>query len=348
MSISAISVCRRRPVAGDTRASVIYDSFADEPDLCCVAIVDPDFRPVGIINRIEYLQRMAHPFGHALFDRKPVVSIMDADPLIVSVADDLDMVMKAIATGRGAESLTGFIVVAEDGRYYGTADGVDVIRAGMEAKAKLAERLEQQADYLNTLNTQLAREVREREAAEQTARRLADIDPLTELANRRRFLGEFEDAMNNGERTAVIFVDLDRFKAINDRYSHLIGDQVLKIIGGRIRAVAAQGLAARLGGDEFGILSKWWSDRSELDAFCRVLRQAVAAPCDVEGHTLNVGASIGVARFPSDAADGSSVLLAADLAMLRAKREGGGHRFFDPRIDTGQNADNGVRFRETA
>ena len=188
-----------------------------------------------------------------------------------------------------------------------------------------------------------------RQAAEQLAeanRKLAHIayhDPLTDLPNRIRFQERLDAALSAGARcsVAVLFVDLDNFKLINDSFGHEAGDELLCAVAGRLkRATRPQDLIARHGGDEFLILAALdapsdqetpvaWFQRA-VEPLAARLRQALQAPFPVCGVEIYVSASIGISLFPHDAADAATLLKHADVAMYKAKQSGrDGHRLYD-------------------
>ncbi len=156
-------------------------------------------------------------------------------------------------------------------------------------------------------------------------RRAATTDDLTGLANRERFRQVVEDrierATGAGTTFPVLLMDLDRFKEINDTLGHHYGDVLLRDLGPRlVAAVGAGGLVARLGGDEFGILlGQEIDDIGVLEALLTRLVRIVSEPFAVDELSLEVGASIGVARFPADGDDAHALLRCADIAMYTAK-----------------------------
>jgi len=178
--------------------------------------------------------------------------------------------------------------------------------------------------------TVILRDITGRKHEEEALQHRAKHDSLTGLVNRR----EFRDALNATiERqetslhrglSALLFIDLDRFKPINDIYGHSVGDTVLAQIGGRLSGVLRVGdLAARHGGDEFTVLLQNVDNpQAPLDVAHRVLT-ALTRPMEVEENTVEVGASIGVALFPLDATSVDGLLQAADIAMYAAKVAGG-------------------------
>ena len=153
----------------------------------------------------------------------------------------------------------------------------------------------------------------------------ARTDSLTGLPNRRHFkerLGdELERAEAAGDRVNVFFIDLDRFKWINDNLGHHAGDEVLERCAGRITEILPKGaFFARLGGDEFAIFTG--GEDEDAASLSRAINVALSEPFRVCGSSVNISASIGVAAFPKNADDVGDLLRAADLAMYRAKRAG--------------------------
>ena len=149
--------------------------------------------------------------------------------------------------------------------------------------------------------------------------RLAAEDPLTGLKNRRAFMSYLETCWEKQTCFAVVFIDLDRFKPLNDVYGHAIGDTVLRVIGDRLKDVASAQRAARFGGDEFAVVI---DDPAQLDQLGDViagLHDAITAEIDVEVARVSVGASFGYALAYEDASSLSELLHAADTAMMRCK-----------------------------
>ena len=155
--------------------------------------------------------------------------------------------------------------------------------------------------------------------------RIARTDELTGLANRERFrvrLAErIDQAREADESFAVMLLDLDRFKEINDTLGHHYGDQLLRELGPRlVDCVGADGLVARMGGDEFAILpAEQTDDPDVLEEIAHALTATVQQPTVIEEMTLQVGASVGIARYPVDGDDSHALLRRADVAMYTAK-----------------------------
>ena len=173
------------------------------------------------------------------------------------------------------------------------------------------------------------RDVSDRRELERDLRRLAYTDPLTGLPNRVLFYDRLDNALRGARRhgtpLAVLFLDLDRFKIINDSLGHGIGDQMLASVAHRLRdCVRAEDTIARLGGDEFAVLLPEISHPRDTRLVADKLLAALATPQLINGHELTVDASIGVALFPEDGTEVRGLMGCADAAMYRAKSRGGG------------------------
>ena len=182
-----------------------------------------------------------------------------------------------------------------------------------------------------TALAQARAELRGTQAGERLARYHALHDGLTALANRSGFMDQLILALEAAPRQAiaVMYLDLDRFKPINDLHGHAVGDEMLRIVAVRLgRVVRAQDVVGRLGGDEFACLLRGLSDRARLEHLANDMFQVLSAPCKIGPLTLAVRPSIGIACCPADCDAAQGLLNNADAAMYRAKRAGGGHAFF--------------------
>lgn len=173
----------------------------------------------------------------------------------------------------------------------------------------------------------IARDITDRRAMEERIRHLAQHDALTGLPNRALFFEHLDQALRlaarHGEKEALLFIDLDEFKPINDRLGHAAGDQVLLTTAQRLSAgVRDSDLVGRLGGDEFVVLLHAVRDSDEALSVARALCRSLAEPFAVEGQAVAVSASIGVALYPDHAASGDTLVRAADGAMYGAKAAG--------------------------
>ncbi len=171
-------------------------------------------------------------------------------------------------------------------------------------------------------------DITERRRAEAEIIHLARHDVLTGLANRAEFNARLEEAskrlQRNGGGVAVMMIDLDRFKAVNDTHGHLAGDQLLSEVAHRLQStVRDTDVLARLGGDEFAIIQEGGPNQRE-GAVALALRiiEATSRPFDINGHEASVGASIGIAMAPEDGVEPGELLKRADLALYNVKSSG--------------------------
>ena len=182
-------------------------------------------------------------------------------------------------------------------------------------------------------------DITERRKAEARIAHMAHHDGLTNLPNRDFFQYRLHEALQRGKtgsrRVGVLCIDLDLFKNVNDSFGHPMGDRLLKQVAGRLQAeVSGDNLVARLGGDEFAIvLSADASPNGTSDFAARLIR--ILSECyDIDGIEVTVGASIGIALSPGDGETSEELMRNADMALYRAKSDGGGvHRFFEPEMN---------------
>jgi len=184
----------------------------------------------------------------------------------------------------------------------------------------------------------ISEDTTERKLAEDKIVHLAHHDPLTDLPNRASFNNFFAATLTNAtaadRRFAVVCIDLDRFKEVNDVFGHGVGDALLCQVTDRLRAVTGGAFLARPGGDEFVVVVTAEPQPDSAAALAERLLAAMADGFDIDGHHLRMGLSIGVAVFPADGADATTLLGNADAALYRAKADGRGTiRFFQADMD---------------
>jgi diguanylate cyclase (GGDEF)-like protein len=184
----------------------------------------------------------------------------------------------------------------------------------------------------------LAREIEARIEAEEVARKLARQDPLTGLPNRRFFeekLDECLQAAGAGKQLAVLMLDLDGFKAVNDAHGHDAGDRALREFAQRVSAILPpEAFLARIGGDEFSILVSEVASVDDLANLARRIAVTVAEPFVIEHASVRFGVGVGIAVAPGDASKADDLLRRADRALYRAKAAGRSSvRFFEPEMD---------------
>ncbi len=178
-------------------------------------------------------------------------------------------------------------------------------------------------------------DITERKRVENRIAHMAHYDALTNLPNRVLFRERLDHELKNlaqGRQLAVLYIDIDEFKRINDSLGHPVGDELLKAVAGRLNScVAAGDTVARLGGDEFAIIQTAIKQPADTMDLIALVYQAIREPYDCIGHFLTTDASIGIARAPQDGTDLDHLLKNADLAMYEAKADGRRtYRFFEP------------------
>ena len=181
-------------------------------------------------------------------------------------------------------------------------------------------------------------DITERRKAQAQIEFMAHHDVLTRLPNRVRFREQMEAALagvRRGQVVAVLCLDLDHFKAVNDTLGHPVGDALLQAVADRIRAcVRPTDSVARLGGDEFAIVQTLADQPTGSTALAVRMIEKLSTPFDVHGHQVVISASVGIAIAPNDGDDPDCLLKNADMALYRAKEDGRGiHRYFEPAMD---------------
>jgi diguanylate cyclase (GGDEF)-like protein len=192
---------------------------------------------------------------------------------------------------------------------------------------------------LERVNKALNNEVAERRLAEQRATELATRDTLTGLFNRRSLLERLRhsiiQASRRGEGLALMFLDWDRFKEINDTFGHEVGDELLKQVANQLNAsVRESDMVARLGGDEFVILLEGFPDTADVIKVARKIISANIEPLVIGSHRVKTSTTIGISLYPQDGATAEELLKNADVAMYHAKqRERGSIQFFHEELN---------------
>ncbi|MEO8668583.1 MAG: EAL domain-containing protein [Bauldia sp.] len=299
-------------------------------------------------NREKELSLQNLRFDAAINNMSQGLSMFDGERrLVVSnarFAEIYGLPSEMLVPGTSVDILTGFLKNAPRGD---GANAAGTIRALAEGAARGAEVVETADNRIvSILNQAIAdggwvsthEDVTEQRNREARIRHLAAHDALTDLPNRTQFqehIVKLQDRIRLGEMVAVLCVDLDHFKTINDTLGHSVGDGVLKAAAARLLHCCRQtDLVARLGGDEFAILQAPTPNVDTAAALARRIVQAAAQPLEILGHRIVIGASVGVAVAPNDGCDADSLMKNADLALYRAKSEGRGtFHFYEHGMD---------------
>lgn len=247
-------------------------------------------------------------------------AVTDRMRRIASVPDSSDEVFVALTPGQLQAAVLECIVALE--QLHATVTTELVRRDGLELAVFEAQ----------TSLAQVRAALMGTQEDERRARHKAAHDDLTELPNRGLFVERVSLELNRPDvrqrSFAVMFLDLDGFKGVNDNHGHAVGDELLRIVAARLRRlVRAQDTVCRAGGDEFACLIGGLDDRVQLAHMAGKIVESISAPCTLGGLQLTVCASIGIAIAPDDGCDVDSLLRKADMAMYVAKRQRLGHAF---------------------
>lgn len=215
------------------------------------------------------------------------------------------------------------------------------LRKKSDQLARLNEDLRvQRLRELERINQELEAEIKERKHAEQRAHELSTRDVLTNLVNRRSLIQQLEHAVASADRNrtqfALLFLDLDKFKEVNDHYGHEVGDELLRQVAARLTAaVRVSDVVARLGGDEFVVLIEGPGAAANAARVARKIEQAGARPYIIGSHHIHSAPSVGIALYPQDGDSAGTLMRNADLAMYQAKQDNGcSIKFFHEELNT--------------
>ena len=281
------------PLLPDTPALAAYEAFSATPTLYAIAVVERSGHPVGVLNRFKFLESLSRPYGRDLLMRQPISRAMDRAPLVVDELSSLDQLGATLADDESRYAFDGFIVT-RGGRYLGVGTAFSLVR-------RLTER---------------------RHAA---LFHMAHHDSLTGLPNRQlfdvRLARAIADAEGAGRRVCVLYIDLDRFKAVNDTFGHPVGDLLLQSVAMRLRTSVRSGdTVARLSGDEYAVVLTDVSAEEDGERVAAHVLEALRQPYALEQHEVHISCSMGIAMYPTDASTHGALMRAADAATYHAKR----------------------------
>ena len=266
-------------------------------------------------------------------------SVAQAGVLLRAEPADCILLDLTLPDATGLEALAQLHYVAPDVQIV-VFSGVDGEELAVRAVAEGAQDYLVKGQATGPLVLRAVRYAVERKQTELQLAELALTDALTGLPNRTRLMDRIAHALDRTRRTrsivALLFLDLDRFKIVNDSLGHAAGDRLLYTIAERLRrAVRPADTVARFGGDEFVVLCEDLHDAAEAEIVVGRIHAALEAPINVEGHEIVPSASIGVAVSRSTADSPDRLLRDADAAMYRAKAEGRGHAHFADEMHEG-------------
>ncbi|HEY8538760.1 MAG TPA: EAL domain-containing protein, partial [Steroidobacteraceae bacterium] len=319
---------------------VEFSSLVSARRLAVESVVDlqrgiAEFRDQGTAVSGIVRTQLVEPARHSLTDAQliadRVAAKADRQVAIVSIVVLTLFIAIGVATVLSVTRPVRRLIQATRDLTTG-AVGTRVVGGGPRELDALATAFNQMAEKLEQAQAEVQRNHAQLEArvAERTRelQHLAHHDPLTQLPNRRHLFARLEAALvrarANNTRLAVLFIDLDNFKTINDSLGHAFGDRVLQAVSERIRANAnfANSFSARLGGDEFTIVCENVKSVDEVERLCAAILQDFQNSISIRGRELRLSVSVGAGIYPDDASDGHSLLRAADSALFRAKELG--------------------------
>ncbi|HKL77522.1 MAG TPA: EAL domain-containing protein, partial [Gammaproteobacteria bacterium] len=326
---------------------------------------DPFFFTADVVQLITELAQnvsFALDYHERQAERRRLAEIIEATPDYVGIADTQTEVQyhNPAATdlfgwgqGRGQiddchpewarRRIRDEALPAAEGRGRWQGESAFLTSDGREIPVSQVIVAHRDPDDRLTHYSTLARDISDEKAAQAEIRRLAFRDPVTGLLNRAALRERLDQELNRARRSgqwgALLFLDLDDFKAINDSLGHPVGDALLQQLGERLTgSLRVEDVVTRVGGDELvALATELGTDRDQAawaaEQTATKLQGLLAEPFHVAGHRLHIAASIGIALFPDGSAGSDDLLQAADTAMYAAKREGSGnHRFFRPEM----------------
>ena len=312
-----------------------------------------------LVNELAHSEREAHATNTRLLDSENRVRLLldNVDEGIVSIASGGDIELfnpaaerifkygAAEALGQNVSMLMSEPSASEHDQYlkhYLQTGEAHVIGTTREVQARRSDgqifpmeirisefSLNGERKFIGIMH-----DITERKAAEAEINHLAQYDALTDLPNRRLVQERMQQTLARARRTqarfAVMFIDLDRFKSINDELGHDTGDQLLQAVAKRLKTtLRGEDTVGRQGGDEFIVLLAWLNAIQDAALVARKILDALAEPFLLNGLVLHIGASIGIAAYPQDGDDVETLLKNSDTAMYAAKEAGRGtYRFF--------------------
>jgi diguanylate cyclase (GGDEF)-like protein len=289
------------PVAGTMLCCDVLNLFLEDASLYAIPVIDASGVPYALIERHSYIEYFSRRYSIELFGKKPlsqlseISSVINRQPIVVDAATSIDDVA-AIIIDAGMQHMVSGFIVTDCQKYLGIANGHDLLNS-------ITQRKQAELFYL------------------------AHYDHLTRLPNRMlmndRLQRACREAKRNSSLVGLMFVDLDRFKQINDTMGHSFGDLLLQAVAERLEScVRCNDTVARLGGDEFAVLLENLPDADEAEITAQRIVDFFRLPFSILEREVFVTASLGIAIYPRDGCEGGNLLAKADAAMYEAKQSG--------------------------
>jgi len=289
----------------------VLERFVSIPSLYAIPIVDNQ-KPIGLINRNTLIELFSKPFTRELYGKSPISQSMDSKPIIVDVNESIDD-LASIIIDAGMQYMYDGFIITQDNKYIGMGTGHSLLH----------EITEHKQQYLY---------------------HLAHFDQLTGLPNRLLFKDRLNHACSQASRMnylgALLFIDIDRFKIINDTYGHPVGDKLLKSVADRlVSCLRSNDTVARLCGDEFMVILENINHVDVAASISQKIIDVLSQYVTIDNHKISIGASIGISLFPF-ASDHSvdaceHLIKQSDAAMYHAKKQGRNNlQFYNTDMDT--------------
>lgn len=289
------------PVAGSMLCCDVLNLFLEDASLYAIPVIDAAGVPCALIERHSYIEYFSRRYSIELFGKKPlsqlseISSVINRQPIVVDAATSIDDVA-AIIIDAGMQHMVSGFIVTDGQKYLGIANGHDLLN-------NITQRKQAELFYL------------------------AHYDHLTRLPNRMlmndRLQRACREANRNGTLVGLMFVDLDRFKQINDTMGHSFGDLLLQAVAERLEScVRCNDTVARLGGDEFAVLLENLPDADETEITAQRIVDFFRLPFSILDREVFVTASLGIAIYPRDGCESGNLLAKTDAAMYEAKQSG--------------------------
>lgn len=293
------SLVRKNPwTVADALVIDVLDQFSSEDQLQVLPVLSDLLEPLGLVSRVKLIEIFSKPYSRELNKRHSISVFMEKDPVIVEETTGIDDLARILVYSGDRHLSDGFIVTRNK-QYVGVGNFLDL----------LSEIIERKQAHLY---------------------QLAHYDVLCSLPNRHLFMDRLQKSIANlgrsdsdDEKIAIVFIDLDRFKQVNDTLGHAGGDELLKQMAQRLsRTVRNTDTIARLGGDEFTLLLTNIHQTQQVERVLEKLFQVLREPFVIDSHVLEVTASLGVVLTDSKDELASELVRKADLAMYSAKASG--------------------------